>query len=87
MAEVTELDSVNLEFPPCCIEFWPADSSYFVIGTYLLQQDNDRDDLDSMRGQADDERDELEGSKDGSARRQQNRDGSLVLMKLDKGKM
>ena len=72
MASVTELDSVTLSQPPCCIEFWPADTNYLVVGTYLLQKDEPVPDAAATSS---------------STPRPQYREGSLVLLKLDKGKL
>lgn len=37
MASVTSLHSLTLELPPSCIEFWPDDEQYAVVGTYNLE--------------------------------------------------
>ena len=62
MASVAEIDSINLPVPPCCIEFWPADTSFFIIGTYLLKKDEPQ-----PHGQA--------------------REGSLILLRIEQGKI
>lgn len=44
-SKIEVLDSDLLELPPSCIEFWPNNPSWFVIGTYEL----DKEDADSRR--------------------------------------
>ncbi|KAF2490082.1 WD40 repeat-like protein [Lophium mytilinum] len=41
MASVASIDSLVLDLPPSCVEFWPLDPEYAVVGTYNLEQSND----------------------------------------------
>ncbi|KAF2681663.1 hypothetical protein K458DRAFT_391616 [Lentithecium fluviatile CBS 122367] len=41
MPSVDHLLSLTLDLPPSCIEFWPADEQYAVIGTYNLDTAQD----------------------------------------------
>ena len=36
MQSIVHLQSLTLDLPPSCIEFWPADEHYAVVGTYNL---------------------------------------------------
>ncbi|KAF2743519.1 WD-40 repeat-containing protein-like protein [Sporormia fimetaria CBS 119925] len=38
MSNITSLRSIILELPPSCIEFWPANPRYAVVGTYNLER-------------------------------------------------
>ena len=40
-SKVEALDSDLLELPPSCIEFWPNNPSWFVIGTYELDKEEE----------------------------------------------
>lgn len=37
MSTIAHLKSLKLDLPPCCIEFWPQDEQYAVVGTYYLE--------------------------------------------------
>lgn len=72
MSKVLKLDSITLPVPPCCIEFWPRDPDYFAVGTYVLQKDEPEDENDERPDKVP---------------KAQARAGSIVLLKLDKGKI
>jgi diphthamide biosynthesis protein 7 len=38
MSSIEPLKSLTLELPPCCIEFWPLDPQFAVVGTYNLEK-------------------------------------------------
>lgn len=38
MESIKALDTVFLDKPANCIEFWPVDRRYFVVGTYVLDE-------------------------------------------------
>ncbi|QSZ31349.1 hypothetical protein DSL72_000912 [Monilinia vaccinii-corymbosi] len=40
-SKIKLLDSDLLELPPSCIEFWPNHSSWFVVGTYELDKEEE----------------------------------------------
>ncbi|KAI9643218.1 hypothetical protein NHQ30_007834 [Ciborinia camelliae] len=42
-SKIEVLDSDLLELPPSCIEFWPNNPSWFIIGTYELDKEEDED--------------------------------------------
>lgn len=71
--------TLTLDLPPSCIEFCPAHPAYFVIGTYNLQQES------GQEPPVDEADDHLRV--DGVAVKKQNRDGSLVVFRLDNSKM
>ncbi|KAH8891668.1 hypothetical protein GQ53DRAFT_746665 [Thozetella sp. PMI_491] len=37
--QISSITSLGLELPPSCVEFSPLDPTYFLVGTYYLQQD------------------------------------------------
>jgi hypothetical protein len=41
MHSIQHLQSLTLDLPPSCIEFWPANEKYAVVGTYNLDTAND----------------------------------------------
>jgi diphthamide biosynthesis protein 7 len=67
--------ATTLDLPPSCIEFSQASPEYFVVGTYNLEKD------DAEEAQPDPENDEDDKSK--SEVKTQERNGSLVLYKLE----
>ncbi|KAK5653568.1 hypothetical protein OQA88_8830 [Cercophora sp. LCS_1] len=79
MAESTEaitpiasIQSLQLDLPPSCVEFCPKYPSYFLVGTYNLQKDEDAPALDG-----DEEEPEVPGPV-----KTQNRTGSIVAFRL-----
>lgn len=40
-SKIEVLDSDLLDLPPSCIEFWPNNPSWFVIGTYELDKEDE----------------------------------------------
>ena len=81
MSKISSVYSTSLELPPSCIEFWPTNPNYFVVGTYHLER---------ITGQTEDGRlqtaesdtnvnDTTEGDSEAT---QQNRDGSIILFRL-----
>ncbi|KAK0611125.1 hypothetical protein B0T14DRAFT_540338 [Immersiella caudata] len=38
---ISSIQSLQLDLPPSCVEFCPAFPSYFLVGTYNLQKDED----------------------------------------------
>ncbi|ESZ97890.1 hypothetical protein SBOR_1766 [Sclerotinia borealis F-4128] len=43
-SKIELLDSDLLELPPSCLEFWPNNPSWFVIGTYELDKEEEEED-------------------------------------------
>lgn len=39
MPPIEHLQSITLDLPPSCIEFYPIDPHYAVIGTYNLERE------------------------------------------------
>ncbi|KAL2163679.1 hypothetical protein VTH06DRAFT_5737 [Thermothelomyces fergusii] len=78
---IRPLRSQILDLPPSCIEFCPAYPSYFLVGTYLLQQEVKDPSFDNA-GAGSNPRD------DGQSRLQkqtQSRDGSIIVFRLGDG--
>ncbi|KAF2806455.1 uncharacterized protein BDZ99DRAFT_449205 [Mytilinidion resinicola] len=40
MVQIASIDSLVLDLPPSCVEFWPHDPEYAVVGTYNLEGSN-----------------------------------------------
>ncbi|KAL7951193.1 hypothetical protein V8C42DRAFT_303361 [Trichoderma barbatum] len=72
LTPVASLRSLVLDLPPSCAEFCPAHPEYLVVGTYNLQKDN----TEPAPAQEDDE------DGDSAAPKPQNRNGSLVVLKV-----
>lgn len=70
--------STTLDLPPSCIEFSQVLPEYFVVGTYNLE----KADAEDTKGEGEDEEVEGSGSK-GKEKRKQERNGSLVLYRLE----
>lgn len=82
MADITSLHSLILELPPSCIEFWPLDDQYAVIGTYNLEKGN-------AEGQeaGNDQNNDEEAQNRTIEKKKQERNGSLILIKIAGDKM
>ena len=39
MASINSLRSLVLDLPPSCVEFWPYDPGYAIVGTYHLERE------------------------------------------------
>ncbi|KAF2705993.1 hypothetical protein K504DRAFT_484308 [Pleomassaria siparia CBS 279.74] len=73
MTSITPLHSLTLNLPPSCIEFWPLDPRYAVVGTYnLAKAEAGNDDAEVP--------DDSEG---GKGKKTQQRNGSLILVQVD----
>lgn len=77
MADIKSLHSLILDLPPSCIEFWPVDDQYAVIGTYNLEKGN----TEVQNGDNDPDG---EGNEQNftSEKQKQERNGSLILIKV-----
>jgi diphthamide biosynthesis protein 7 len=49
MPSIEHLQSLTLDLPPSCIEFWPVDEQYAVVGTYNLDTTQDTLEIKSQR--------------------------------------
>jgi len=79
---IKSLQTVFLEKPPCCMELCPANSDYFIVGTYNLQINADNaKDADTTELSA------LDAPKADAEPSEQQRDGSLVVYRIKNGKM
>ncbi|KAL7620025.1 hypothetical protein AAE478_010574 [Parahypoxylon ruwenzoriense] len=70
---ITSLQSLTLDLPPSCIEFCPAHTDYFVVGTYNLQK---QEEPDAEAPVGDDEGEQQ------IKKKAQTRNGSLVVFRL-----
>lgn len=66
------LRSLNLDLPPSCIEFWPLNPRYAVVGTYNLEKSIEEHETSTIP----------EGLEE-YGKRQQQRNGSLILAEVD----
>ncbi|KAF2760079.1 WD40 repeat-like protein [Pseudovirgaria hyperparasitica] len=69
MVSIASISSLVLDFPPCCVEFWPGSKDWAVVGTYLLEKSED----ENCKGE-----EIAEHSK-----KTQERNGSLVLLSVE----
>ncbi|KAK2034366.1 hypothetical protein LX32DRAFT_679218 [Colletotrichum zoysiae] len=67
---VASKQSFVLDLPPSCIEFCPSHPKYFVVGTYNLVKDEEPSDESGDAGSS-------------VAKKVQNRNGSLVVFRLE----
>ena len=91
---VPSTQSLILDLPPSCIEFCPAYPSYFVVGTYNLQKDEDAPEDGGSESAGQEDEDEqagdaatLSSDEEGylpqkPAKTNQSRCGSIVLFRL-----
>ena len=73
MPSIEHLQSLTLDLPPCCIEFWPLNVQYAVVGTYNLEKTEEKQDGVE----------EMENEKVSEVKKSQQRNGSLILVKVD----
>lgn len=78
---IRSLKSEILELPPSCVEFCPAFPSYFLVGTYSLQQEPENAVPDDADAGSDSERDGLPVT----PKQPQSRNGSIVIFRLADG--
>jgi diphthamide biosynthesis protein 7 len=81
MSEISSVYSTVLELPPSCIEFWPTNPNYFVVGTYHLERGTGQTD-DGRPETAESEANVNDTTEGDSEAKQQNRDGSIILFNL-----
>lgn len=67
MTSIKSLVSFKLDLPPSCIEFFPLNPQYAVIGTYNLQKQGEQEPSDGAHG--------VQG-------KSQQRNGSLILVRI-----
>jgi len=70
-SQIHSIHTLLLEKPPCCIEFSPLARDYFIVGTYNLVDDSNKDtnNVTETRTQP------------------QQRDGSLILCRIAEDEM
>ena len=76
MTTINSIELLVLDLPPSCIEFCPAAPSYFVVGTYLLEQKTQGENATQNTSSPEAETGEA-----------QKRSGSLVVFKLEEDRM
>ena len=71
MSSIKSLTSFKLDLPPSCIEFFPLNPQYAIVGTYNLEKEDEKESAGSA-------------PHDGkvSAKNQQ-RNGRLILVQVD----
>lgn len=78
--QIASIDTLFLDIPPSCIEFWDVHPEYFVLGTYFLKNPEG----EQEQGELQEESPSKETTR---ARKPQERTGSLVLCKLNEIKI
>ena len=84
-------EQVSLALPPSCIEFCPAHPDYLLVGTYNLQEDgedytgtaNVPGDEKKTQGSVELKDEPDDGQESMPARKEQSRNGSLVLFRRE----
>lgn len=76
--QIISIDTLFLDIPPSCIEFWDLHSEYFVLGTYFLKKPEE----EQAKTQEENASDENK-----PAKKPQERTGSLILCKLNESKI
>lgn len=71
---IASSQSMQLDLPPSCVEFCPAHPSYFLVGTYNLQKEENGD--NEEQGEAE----------EAAGKRSQTRTGSIIVFQLLDGK-
>ena len=70
MSSIQSLTSFKLDLPPSCIEFFPLNPEYAVIGTYNLEKPEEEESAGSA-------------PHDGKvSKKNQQRNGSLILVRI-----
>ncbi|CAI6340965.1 unnamed protein product [Periconia digitata] len=72
MATVHSLQSLVLDLPPSCIEFWPLFPRYAVVGTYNLEKSSETEPANQD-----------DAAVDTPESRHQERNGSVLLLEVD----
>lgn len=67
MTSIQSLVSFKLDLPPSCIEFFPLNPQYAVVGTYNLQQQGEQEPSDGAHV---------------AQSKSQQRNGSLILIRV-----
>jgi len=75
---IKSTQTLILEKPPCCLEFAPLASEYFVVGTYNLVKDEGHEEIVE---------DVIDGKEKDAGAKKQTRDGSLILCKVVEDEM
>ncbi|KAJ4291518.1 hypothetical protein N0V88_006115 [Collariella sp. IMI 366227] len=75
---IRSLKSQILDLPPSCVEFCPAHPSYFLVGTYSLEQSEN-----TVEANADGDSDsDAEDAKPAQPKQPQSRNGSIIAFQL-----
>lgn len=80
---ISSTQSMVLDLPPSCIEFCPSHPSFFVVGTYYLEKTDEGAQPNDGDGDGDEGR-ELSETK---ATQPQSRNGSIIVFRLEDGKV
>ncbi|KAH7139185.1 hypothetical protein B0J11DRAFT_423585 [Dendryphion nanum] len=73
MSSIDHVKSLTLDLPPSCIELWPWNTQYAVIGTYNLEKSEEKSDGDV----------EIVEEHEGEEKKSQQRSGSLVMVRIE----
>ncbi|KAK0724765.1 hypothetical protein B0H67DRAFT_568681 [Lasiosphaeris hirsuta] len=78
---VSSLQSLQLDLPPSCVEFCPAFPSYFLVGTYNLQKDEETTAAKTANS-TNSEEDDDDNDKPTSPVKPQSRNGSIIVLRI-----
>ncbi|KAK0610470.1 hypothetical protein B0T17DRAFT_620946 [Bombardia bombarda] len=81
---LASLISLQLDLPPSCVEFCPAHPSYFLVGTYNLQKDEDAAAAIAENADAESDDDSLA---EATVKTPQSRNGSIIVYKVEDDKL
>jgi multidrug efflux pump subunit AcrB len=73
MISVASVKTLVLDLPPSCIEFWPLNPQYAVVGTYNLEKS----------ASTDESAEQIEQLEELETKKGQQRSGSLILLRVD----
>ncbi|KAK3346240.1 hypothetical protein B0T25DRAFT_272984 [Lasiosphaeria hispida] len=76
---VSSLQSLQLDLPPSCVEFCPAFPSYFLVGTYHLQKDDETTTTETANSTIGEEG---EDDRPTGPVKPQNRNGSIIVFRI-----
>lgn len=76
---ISSTQSMTLDLPPSCVEFCPSHPSFFVVGTYYLEKTDE-----GTQNNKNDGEEELSETKTAQP---QSRNGSIIVFRLQDGKV
>jgi diphthamide biosynthesis protein 7 len=81
MSTIESIKSLILDLPPSCVEFWPLNPQYVIVGTYNLEKpDADQEASITIASSAESESDT--DADESKFNKGQQRNGSLILLEV-----